>query len=169
MLLLLKIFTEFVENMPHLMKRENPVWEAFMGSYVLLTRKESTWQQMVFINALITEKTIWLQPWSWSKDTNPKANKMSLILLLMPSLFRCQMRLCFMRFNSNLSEINISEIIPFWLFKVQKWPTVEILRQTSEEYCETIYSLNHYHSIIFPHVVFSIQWKLFCSLLEWWV
>lgn len=82
---------------------------------VLLTRRESTWQQMVFTNALIMEKTIWLQPWSWSQDTNPKASKISLILLLMPSLFKCQMRLCFMRFNSNLSEINISEIIPFWI------------------------------------------------------
>lgn len=119
MLLLFKIFIKFVENIPDLVKRENPernpVWVAFMGSYVLLTRRESTWQPMVFINALTMGKTIWLQPWSWSQDTNPEASKISLILLLMPSLFKCQMTWYSMRFNSNSSEINISEIIPFWI------------------------------------------------------
>lgn len=135
------------------------------GFIVLLTRRESTWQQMVFINALIMGKTIWLQPWSWSQDKNSEASKVSLILLLMPSLLKYQRR-----FNSNWSEINISEIIPFWICCLRcRSDQLEILRQISEEYCKTIYSLNHYHSIFFPHVVFSVQWRLFCSLLEWWV
>lgn len=160
--------------MPNLVKRENPernpVWEAFMGSHVLLTRRESTWQQMVVYKCLNHGENNLIAALKLITRHKPWGKQGSLILLLIPSLFKCQMTLCFVRFNSNSSEINISEIIVFW---------ISCLRSRSDqlwkswgkplEYCETISSLDHYHSIFFPHVMFSIRWRLFCSLLEWWV
>lgn len=117
-----------------LVKRENPernpAWGAFTGLYVLVTRRESTWQQIVFIKMpypwgkqsaalkLITR----LKSWGKHDFLDPIADaitsKMSDDIVLHEIKFK---------FVRNYSQ-NYSEIIPFW---------ISCLRSRSDQLCKS--------------------------------
>lgn len=61
----------------------------------------------------------------------------------------------FLKFMWNKRFWNNSLLDP--LFEVQKWLIVEVLGQSCEKHCETIYNLNCCISIFFPRVVFCLH------------
>lgn len=70
---------EFAESMSCCLRREkperNPVRERHSWSHMLLSKRESTWQQM-FTNALTTGEKKLTAALSWSEDTSPEESKL---------------------------------------------------------------------------------------------